>query len=157
MDGYIDDLVTSLPRDEFVTMFFEKLEFSEDFSIFCSKLEMGEFTAALKSLEVSIMWWTDLIYAVNHFPSLLLRRPPTIFKFCWVNWNSTILICRNWLVLSKISLVLDFRGILCVSVYVCVAVAVTGTDWFTFEWRQTDWPPFYINLNQLQFINNFSH
>lgn len=56
MDGYIDDLVTSLPRDEFVTMFFEKLEFSEDFSIFCSKLEMGEFTAALKSLEVSIMW-----------------------------------------------------------------------------------------------------
>lgn len=56
MDGYIDDLVTSLPRDEFVTMFFEKLEFSEDFSIFCSKLEMGEFTAALKSLEVSPMW-----------------------------------------------------------------------------------------------------
>jgi Insect allergen related repeat, nitrile-specifier detoxification len=53
MNGLMDDILELLPQDEIVGLFFEKLETSNDFSVFFERIGSGDFERLIDALKVS--------------------------------------------------------------------------------------------------------
>lgn len=56
MNGLMDDILTLLPQDEIVGLFFEKLETSNDFSVFFERIGSGDFERLVDALKVRIFF-----------------------------------------------------------------------------------------------------
>lgn len=53
MNGFFEEAVSLVPQDEVISLFFDKLEKSNDFSVFFERVGSGDFENLMDKLKVS--------------------------------------------------------------------------------------------------------
>lgn len=55
MNGFFEEAVSLVPQDEVIALFFDKLEKSNDFSLFFERIGSGDFENLMEKLKVSFI------------------------------------------------------------------------------------------------------